>query len=458
MEAAVRTNVDSLHLDGALCTLCSLWNPRTGLGCFCDDVVGSFNDYLQQNYSPLELTDLGVEDLQTFHYRRHLQQLYPEFRDYEKAFHSGTIPLMDKYRSHQFQLISDLYRELIARFRQRTGKHMALGANLNSVRFNMLPPVVAVDYLYCEMRYTETSDYEVMAFKIAEALDKPFSAFADGRSIRAIRKERIPNLLKRWIGLTYGMGANFGIPSLRALRLSKEELADLRFDRSSYIRYFSMIHAHPELFDGYEPFGQVAVLFSNRQQWHEPLLGFNEFCRKMLDTNYQFNLVIAGDDRLKCQLRAEALDDYEAIIVAGDPRLDAAQQAALATAGDRVRYLPLKAHTENIRNAMSDIRPAVGIPADIPVWALTRIHPESDRNVEKPIVIHLVNRQFDKKNNRHIPIGQFQIELNPRLLHGGSPSSVELITPERGFVPCRIVGTSVTVPALDVWGILKVNQ
>lgn len=456
MEAAVGSDVDSLHLDGALCTLCAIWNAQTGLGCFCDDVVEAFNGYLSRTYSVAQLSDMGVKDIRTFHYRRYLQQLYPNYDDYERAFKAKTIPLMEAYRSHQFCMISDLYRELIARFRLLTGKHMALGANLNSLRFNMLPPVDAVDYLYCEMKYTETGDYEVMAFKLAEALNKPFCAFAEGRSISVIREQRIPNIFKRWIGLTYAMGANFGIPSLRALRFEEEELEALRFDRDAYVAYFDMIHAHPDLFNGYEPVGQVAVLFSNKQQWHQPMLGFNEFCRTMLDTNIQFDFVVAGDDRLAYTLKPEDLAGYEAIIVAGNPRLDPAQQQVARAAGDRVRQVSLDASTSVIRATLGDIHPVVAIAGHVPVWALARVRPAARGRDRAALLIHLINRQFNKATNAHAPLGSFQVDVDMRLVGSRRVAGAELVTPEHGTVTCPIDGTTVTVPSLDVWGILRV--
>jgi hypothetical protein len=459
IEEGMQTNPDLLHLDGALATLCAIHDPATGLGCFCDELVDGFNQYLETKFTQGQLREMGIDDISQFNYRAMLQRRFPTEQQYTEAFRQQQLPLADEYRTYQYRAIADLYRELIHHARGYRGKQIPLAANLHSLRYNMLVPVDAVDLLYCETRYTEAGlDQAVVPFKLAETLGVPLAALVDGHSVQRLKKQRTPDLLRRWLALTTAMGANFCIPSLKVMQLDESDLNAVRFHREDYVNDFRFIRENAALFEGYESVTQIGVLYSMADRWDSSYSRFLEFCQRVFDLNIPFSMPIAGDDRLTYRLFDVHLADLDALLVPGDLQLDPAQQAVLDRAGKKVRRVELNSDSSDLRTVLADVEPLLTASDNDHVWLLPR---QRLSDPQASLVIHLVNKVFDKAANRHPPLESVEIQVSDRLLAGRRISAAWVHAPEHNPLPCLIeesaAGTKVIVPRLDVWGVLRID-
>jgi hypothetical protein len=92
------------------------------------------------------------------------------------------------------------------------------------------------------------------------------------------------------------------------------------------------------------------------------------------------------------------------------------------------------------------------------VWLLPR---QKFSDPQASLVIHLVNKVFDKAANRHPSLESVKIQVSDRLLAGRRISTASVHAPEHDPLPCRIeesaAGTTVIVPRLDVWGVLRIE-
>jgi hypothetical protein len=459
IEEGMQANPDLLHFDGALATLCAIHDPATGLGCFCDEVVDGFNQYLESKFTQEQLRERGIDDISRFNYRTLLQRRFPTEQQYTEAFRQQQLSLAEEYRTYQYRMIADLYRELIHHARGHRGKQIPLAANLNSLRYNMLAPVDAVDLLYCEMRYTEAGlDQAVVPFKLAETLDVPLAALVDGYSVQRLKQQRTPDLLRRWLALTTAMGANFCIPSLKVMQLDESGLDAVRFHRDDYVNDFRFIRENASLFEGYESVTQMGVLYAMADRWDSSYSQFLEFCQRVFDLNIPFNMPIAGDDRLTFRLSDEHLADLDTLLVPGDPQLDPAQQAVLDRAGKKVRRVELNSDSNDLRTVLADVEPLLTASENHRVWLLPR---QKFSDPQASLVIHLVNRVFDKAANRHLSQESVKIQVSNRLLDGRRISAAWVHAPEHNPLSCLVeesaAGTTVIVPRLDVWGVLRID-
>jgi hypothetical protein len=92
------------------------------------------------------------------------------------------------------------------------------------------------------------------------------------------------------------------------------------------------------------------------------------------------------------------------------------------------------------------------------VWAVPRARPD----LASPPVVHLLNRAYDAPTDRMIPQTQFTLRLRKDLFPDSQPARAVLHAPRAEPVVLDVrandVYLEVTVPTLDLWGLLALED
>src|SRR5208283_1752596 len=119
-----------------------------------------------------------------------------------------------------------------------------------------------------------------------------------------------------------------------------------------------------------------------------------------------FSIVIAGDDWLPYRLDARGLSKFQAVIVAKDPAMDETQKALLdqLSAEGRLVVWPDDQLLAKL------VPPPLVIEGTDQVLAVPRAIPGDEA---APLVIHLLNRQYDAQHDALLPQKSFVVRLRP---------------------------------------------
>ncbi len=79
-----------------------------------------------------------------------------------------------------------------------------------------------------------------------------------------------------------------------------------------------------------------------------------------------------------------------------------------------------------------------------------------------PLVIHLLNRGYDKQKDATVPLAGFRLRLWQDLLGKRKPTVARLYSPRSQPVPVEVqsdgVQTVITIPAVDLWAIVELTD
>jgi hypothetical protein len=93
------------------------------------------------------------------------------------------------------------------------------------------------------------------------------------------------------------------------------------------------------------------------------------------------------------------------------------------------------------------------------VLVVVRARPDDAR---APLVIHLLNRRYDKEKDATAPVTGFRLRLRQDLLGKRKPVGARLYSPRRQPVPLEIQSdkgqTVITISALELWAILELTD
>jgi hypothetical protein len=227
---------------------------------------------------------------------------------------------------------------------------------------------------------------------------------------------------------------------------------------------YKFVRDYPELFDEYEAFHQVALLYDYRasrglflgqempQTPQGKPTGLHEICLDLANANAQFGMVISGSEPFDHELGLADLRKYEWVIVKDPVMLEGRQKALLDSweRGGRV------IHWNGLESVLSKVHPLVQAEPQGLIWALPRL--VRDRR-SAPLVCHVLNRAFDAGNEKMAVQKDVKIALHRRVF-GGRPHRKCMLYMERRdpvelLVQLNGETVETTIPELELWGVLK---
>jgi hypothetical protein len=177
-------------------------------------------------------------------------------------------------------------------------------------------------------------------------------------------------------------------------------------------------------------------------------------CSALAESNVPFTVVVAGDDWLDYRLDAFRLEQFRAVVVAGEPAVVRAQRELL----ERVRASG-RLVTWPDRGALEKLVPRpVAVDGGKDVLAVVRARPG---DAAASVAIHLLNRRYDADSDGTVVQQDLTFRLRRDLLGGRAFSRAVLHVPRAAprelSVTANAEQITVRVPALGLWDIVELR-
>jgi len=455
IDLALGIDPDSLMFDSQTSTPITYSNG----GCFCDRCMADFRDWLDANYTSSELAAMGIADIASFNYHDFLVDAGYDRRSYNSQCRNwpNTIPLSNEYRLFQLQWLNVYMQELVdyAR-REKPGLMTSTSSPIWDPYFEggRLLYLPQMDFYTSECTHRANrravADEMFPVYKIADALDRPIVTTAQpSPDWWTMWSENRVNLCRTWIAQAYAHGALFMVP----ISMWAYQGATQRWYESSpgdYDYIYQFIDDNPNLFDGYEPVAHIGLLYVHTAYRNNVAEVF-DVCAEMTNANIPFKLLVAGDDWWPRYLDETEVQSLDAVVTTADVGyLDPVQQAALDTVSEKTVQWPDAA-------GLFDLLPREITVGASNVIALPRANLDA---TTAPFICHLLNRNYVSANDTMTVQEDFDVTLADSLY--GSPI-VGATYFEPGELPVALPiqssagSVTVTVPHLELWGILELR-
>jgi hypothetical protein len=427
-------------------------------GDYSVDSIHGFRRYLQSNFTPVQLSQNGIPDIETFD----IGMLH---RNYVSA-HRNKRPLRKEFIDFHASSAADFASEIRDESLAKLARRIPIGANLSPAFRYADHLVSSLDYFSfeCSMKAGEVrpGDGEaLLAYKMAAAMKRPAVAMGTGRDHAYVEKNHLPGLVRYWIAEAYANGSYFMAP-YRLWAYSPSRGSHNYRPRSSMelapLMRFIKTQAH--LFDSQVAVAKVALLLSYPSHV-EGRTDFGATVKQLADMNIPFDIVIAGDNHLGLSLSEKCLDAYHSVLKPAGAILSMEEQGILdkfRSAGGRV--------VEDA-NALDpvlkiEIRKASNVRATLRA---------GNERAKGKGVIHLLNSDYVMATDSYRPKKEFTVIVPRTLLTGCDIKQISLIRPpswpgltgkphDQENVPLEFdvsdTSVSIFVPGLDIWGILEI--
>ncbi|MHC5054867.1 MAG: hypothetical protein ACYTKD_09140 [Planctomycetota bacterium] len=446
-----------LHLDDHLGT--SAAANHSG-GCFCGHCMSGFREWLAGKVtageiSREELARKGVADVGTFDYRALVRGAgFATRESYKKAFWARKVPLRDEFLAFQRDAAAAFVKELGDIAAEVAGERVPVGTNAYNLSPTQISDSHHADYFANEVQHWGVEDtIPPFVYRLGDALGKPVFSTGSGDGWARADETSCVVRLHRWIATAHAFGHHF-MNAWKRWGFSKE--TGTRWcvtPVAMFEQLCGFITENAELFDDYEPIAQVGLLYSNRaglrNKWE-----VRDAARELHYTNIPFGLAVAGDDWLKRELSEAELSRFELVVVPEPAMLEGAQ-AELVESWREARKAVKWTNTADV---LARVKPLVAVEGAAKVWALPRRIPSRPR---APVVVHLLNQDYDEKADAMRAKTDFKVRVRDGLLPKTATHRATLFAPGAEPKPVTVAvegdGLVVTVPALDLWAILKIE-
>jgi hypothetical protein len=232
--------------------------------------------------------------------------------------------------------------------------------------------------------------------------------------------------------------------------------------KEDYEPLYAFIRNNPGLFDDYEAVEQVGVLYAH----HGEAIGGNSFrplryvCGSLVENNIPFGAAVAGDAWLSNRLHKDAIDRFELMLIPEPLKIDTQQKSIVEEweQTQKGKILHVREPDDVGKMLKGRITPLVALGSKSTIW----LFPRKIKNTpDAPVVCHVYNYQYDDKTNRMTPQRNVQIAMSTQLFNGKTAKRVMYYSFEGAPVELPFKtdgnGISLTIPAVELWGILKVE-
>jgi len=453
LEQTMAVKPDGLHIDDYRGTSGSVtWLE----GCFCRHCMAAFREYLKSHVAKDKLDKLGIADLATFDYRQFLLGRGVKPGEYNKR--RTRLPLAREF--YDFQVMAS--NAWVAEYRQRAEalRGQPVGLSVNSGLSNPHAIVIApqLSNFCCEVWHgadkRRPATHPVYIYKLGDGLGRPVCSTASGHDWAFVHEHKVYELVRSWAALSYAFGHNLMAPHRQWCYTKEKGTHWTEAPTEEYAWLYRWVHDHARLFDGYEAVAPVAVVYSNQAN-RKGRGKIEAACTALAQASIPFTVVIAGDDWLPhYRLTKRQLGAFKAVLVPKTCELDPAQQKLLdqVKADGRLVVWPDQA-------GLAKLLPApVAIEGAKQVWAVPRHIPDGHK---APVMVHLLNRNYDGKSDKTIPQKGSTLRLRRDLFGNRRFTKATLHAPRAEPRELELASdgdyTTVAIPKLALWAIVELE-
>jgi hypothetical protein len=433
----IQAGAEGLHIDDHLGTAGGLW-----LGiCFCDRCVEGFRACLK-TLSPEELTLLGITHAETFDFREAAKQWLAASPNKKRTV--TQHPLWPRWTIYQCRAAAAFMRELHQLADKTAGRPVPMGANAG-----LLWPRHLIDYKTLDLFSAETdhhaqqerfSDLPLVAYRLADAVGRPYAATASGGDWAYIKERNLPGLVRGWIALSYAAGHCLMAPHRQWCYTPQKGTHWYQGPTEKFAPLYQFVRRNAGLFDGYENHADLAVVVPHRAFAQQPNRWF-EICNQLAATNVSYRLLLAGDEIVDHPLAAAELQSARVLLVPEEENLLPADRERLRlVAKDKQAF-------KSVREALAAVSPAVRVRAEGVVRVLPRVKPGS-------AALHVLNYDYESARDDVRPLEHVKIIIDTKALGLPRITTCKFYTPDAPPVTLPVDGDTVEVPVLGLWGVL----
>jgi hypothetical protein len=435
----IKAGADGLHIDDHLGTSGGLW-----LGiCFCDRCVEGFRTFLAR-VSAEERARYGVAAPESFDFRDEARRWLAADATKRKV---TSHPLWLQWSAYQHRQAAAFMIELRALAAQTSGRPVPVGANAGLLWPGHLSDYQALDLFTAETDHHAAaqrfSDLPLLAYRMAEAMGRPYAATASGQDWAFIKEKDRPGLVCGWIALSYAAGQRLMAPHHQWCYTTEKGTHWYDGPSAKFAPLYQFVRRHAERFDGFETYADLTVVLPHRSYAKDPQRWFG-VAERLAAANVSYRLLVAGDETVDHPLVESDLHSSRTLLVPERSDFLPADQRLVEGEFNRRRVFT------NLDEALASILPAVKVQASGTVRALPRVRPGS-------IVVHLLNYGYDVPRDDVLPLEAVQVQLDLKAVGLAAARTAQWIVPDTEPASLPIRDGKVEVPRLGLWGLLAIE-
>lgn len=438
---AMRAGADGLHVDDHLGTSGGLW-----LGiCFCDRCVAGFRGYLK-TLPEDELARAGITSPDGYDFRQAVKEWMQAAPGNESRKPNGH-PLWSKWTAYQCRAAASFMQELRELAASTAGHPVPVAANAG-----LLWPLQLSDYKCLDLFSAETdhaasarkwSARPLVAYRLADAMGRPYAATASGQDWAFIKEKNLPGLVRGWIAMSYAAGNCFMAPHHQWCYTTEKGTHWYDGPRDRFAPLYQFVRHNAQWFDGFESRAELGVVVPHRS-FVKQTDHWLSLCDQLSAANLSYRLFLAGDDIIDHPLDGDQLKSMPLLLVTDQDDLLAADRQTLDRSVDRGRICT------SLDEAVRRTKPPVSAAVDAKVWILAR-------QKSGKIAIHLLNRDYDPDRDDARPVNNLKVRFDRDALGIAKTAQCVFLEAGRDPLPLPWDGDTVEVPQLGLWGLIAIS-
>lgn len=445
---AMNTGADGLHIDDHLGSAGSFWSG----GCFCDYCINGFREFLLDYQDQVSRHNIDIEN---FNYRDLLKEHVATREEYNKRRHE--LPLMELFQTYQVKSASKFVLEMRKLAEKVKGGEITCSANTGIPNTMHLVVTPNLTHCVCEVEYRHNNKNApeaspISAFKVADAIGKPVAATASGWNwAYAIENNNAVGLVRLWIAESYALGHRLMDPHRKWAFTTEKGTHWYQSKPEDFAYIYNFIRDNNQLFDDYQPFGKIALIFCNKSIRHRGIGIFQDACKHLADRNLPFSAVVAGDDWILDRL--DTLSGFDYVIVPEPSELDDRQKELLGkweiSKDKKIQYI-----TSINDLASIEFKSPIEMKNAENIWVLPRIKDKS------PLVCHILNRNYNEEKGFVDKIENVVITITNPLINNGI-KSCKILSPDKEkiefYSEAKDGKLIVSISELGMWSLLVIE-
>jgi hypothetical protein len=432
VQNTVKAGAYGVHIDDHLGTAGALFLD----GCFCDLCAAGFRSELQREPAP------GVTNAAFFDY----PQVLREWLAVAPGRKIHQHPLWQRWRAYQLRGAAEFMAELRALAARVAGRTVPMSANAGLLWGPHLNDYETLDFFSAEIDHhapsRKLSETPVVAYRIADAVNRPLASTASGQDWAFIKEHNLPGLVRGWIALGYASGHSLMAPHRQWCYTSEKGTHWYEGPKEKFAPLYRFVRANRDLFDGFTNVWDLAIAYPQRAFDRNPG-EFIRTCERLTQNHLSYQLLLGGDEVVRHPLPVEAVKTAKPLFVYKQSDFTGADQTTLAQA-------PPPNRVADVDAAIQAVKPTVQPLQDAPLRAFARAKPGA-------VVVHLLNWHYDSAEDDVKPVRNAIIKLQLEKLGRPDAPAVTVHAPGRAPGKAEIVNGAVTIPEAGLWTILELN-
>ena len=442
-ERACMAPIEGLHIDDYSGTShCSEFNG----GCFCPYCMTGFREYLRQQFTPAELKQMDILNIDDFDYGDFLRAKNFTADDYKQRH--WQCPLVSDFQSYQNEQMKIRIAAVYEHAEMLRGKPLVRSINSSASSPRTIIPHEIIDYFCGEIHQhageASISVDPVFVYRMVEALNNRQTATASGQDWAWIKANEKPGKVRTWIAQTYAFGSVFMVPHRQWCYTQELGTHWLNGKPEDFAFLYRFVRQHANLLDQYQSLANTLTLITDSS--FSKMRGAVE---KLTEASVPHDLIYQSDDE-SAALSVDKNTNYDYLILdkASPAIVKIAKNAkAVAIEWDGVASLP------------DEIRNTVRIEGSDKTRASLRYKPDDPT---AGVVCHLLNQDYRIERDAALP-ASVQVTIDQSLFKKAAGSQrIKKAVIHQPNQPSREVeiqrsdgSISFSVTNLDLWAIVE---